>query len=215
MDWDQNEELVEQILRTGMYAKLYDEETTYGYLTYLTYRVEDTLFTWKKESDADGFWADLTWEEYIAFLQREKTLLLAAQRVLLSTVMAFPVSAFDFTLEEAEVDFPVTRYDSAGMLHMAKLYSFRELHLNRGVSDVPGREGVLSIMEGAAGTPLHMGALYRGAASQPKGICGPLIKSLPQRTGPIGLSPGVADNLSDHSRGYRDRMSRRPRLYCG
>jgi len=23
MDWDQNEELVEQILRTGMYAKLY------------------------------------------------------------------------------------------------------------------------------------------------------------------------------------------------
>lgn len=51
MDWDQNEELVEQILRTGMYAKLYDEETTYGYLTYLTYRVEDTLFTWKKKSD--------------------------------------------------------------------------------------------------------------------------------------------------------------------
>ena len=124
MNWDQNENLVEQILRTGMYAKLYDEETTYGYLTYLTYRVEDALFTWKKESDVDGFWADLTWEEYIAFLQREKTLLLAAQRVLLSTVMAFPASAFDFTLEEAEVDFPVARYDSAGMLHMAKLYSF-------------------------------------------------------------------------------------------
>lgn len=119
MNWDQNENLVEQILRTGMYANLYDKETTYGYLTYLTYRVEDALFTWKKESDADGFWADLTWEEYIAFLQREKTLLLAAQRVLLSTVMAFPASAFDFTLEEAEVDFPVTRYDSAGMLHMA------------------------------------------------------------------------------------------------
>lgn len=57
-------------------------------------------------------------------MQREKTLLLAAQRVLLSTVMAFPASAFDFTLEEAEVDFPVTRYDSAGMLHMAKLHSF-------------------------------------------------------------------------------------------
>ena len=54
MDWDQNEELVEQILRTGMYAKLYDEETTYGYLTYLTYRVEETLFTWKKESDEVG-----------------------------------------------------------------------------------------------------------------------------------------------------------------
>ena len=124
MNLEQNEELAKQILRTGMYANLYDKETTYGYLTYLTYRVEDTLFTWKKESDADGFWADLTWEEYIAFLQREKTLLLAAQRVLLSTVMAFPVSAFDFTLEEAEVDFPVTRYDSAGMLHMAKLYSF-------------------------------------------------------------------------------------------
>ena len=33
MDWDQNEELVEQILRTGMYAKLYEEETTYVYLT--------------------------------------------------------------------------------------------------------------------------------------------------------------------------------------
>lgn len=74
MDWDQNEELVEQILRTGMYAKLYDEETTYGYLTYLTYRVEDTLFTWKKKSDVDGFWADLTWEEYIAFLQRKKAI---------------------------------------------------------------------------------------------------------------------------------------------
>lgn len=124
MNLEQNEELAKQILRTGMYANLYDKETTYGYLTYLTYRVEDTLFTWKKESDADGFWADLTWEEYIAFLQREKTLLLAAQRVLLSTVMAFPASAFDFTLEEAEVDFPVTRYDSAGMLHMAKLHSF-------------------------------------------------------------------------------------------
>ena len=124
MNWDQNKELVEQILRTGMYAKLYDEETTYGYLTYLTYRVEDALFTWKKESDVDGFWADLTWEEYIAFLRREKSLVLAAQRVLLNTVIAFPASAFDFTLEEAEVDFPVTRYDSAGMLHMAKLYSF-------------------------------------------------------------------------------------------
>ncbi len=74
MDWDQNEELVEQILRTGMYAKLYDEETTYGYLTYLTYRVEDTLFTWKKKSDVDGFWADLTWEEYISFLRREKNI---------------------------------------------------------------------------------------------------------------------------------------------
>ena len=86
--------------------------------------MEDALFTWKKESDADGFWADLTWEEYIAFLQREKTLLLAAQRVLLNTVMAFPASAFDFTLTEAEVDFPVMRYDSSGMLHMAKLYSF-------------------------------------------------------------------------------------------
>ena len=80
MNWDQNEELVEQILRTGMYAKLYDEETIYGYLTYLTYRVEDALFTWKKESDVDGFWADLTWEEYTAFLQREKSLVLAAQR---------------------------------------------------------------------------------------------------------------------------------------
>ena len=55
MNWDQNENLVEQILRTGMYANLYDKETTYGYLTYLTYRVEDALFTWKKESDADGF----------------------------------------------------------------------------------------------------------------------------------------------------------------
>ncbi len=125
MDWDQNEELVEQILRTGMYAKLYDEETTYGYLTYLTYRVEDTLFTWKKEKAMwTGFWADLTWEEYIAFLQRKKPLVLAAQRVLFNTVMAFPASAFDFTLSEAEVDFPVARYDSAGMLHMAKLYSF-------------------------------------------------------------------------------------------
>ena len=97
MDWDQNEELVEQILRTGMYAKLYDEETTYGYLTYLTYRVEDTLFTWKKKSDVDGFWADLTWEEYISFLRREKTLLLAAQRVLFNTVMAFPASASSTT----------------------------------------------------------------------------------------------------------------------
>ena len=67
MDWDQNEELVEQILRTGMYAKQYDEETTYGYLTYLTYRVEDTLFTWKKKSDVDGFWADLTWEESVSY----------------------------------------------------------------------------------------------------------------------------------------------------
>ena len=85
--------------------------------------MEDALFTWKKESDVDGFWADLTWEEYIAFLQREKSLVLAAQRVLLSTVIAFPASAFDFTLAEAELDFPVTRYDSAGMLHMAKLYS--------------------------------------------------------------------------------------------
>ena len=34
MNWDQNENLVEQILRTGMYANLYDKETTYGYLTY-------------------------------------------------------------------------------------------------------------------------------------------------------------------------------------
>lgn len=58
MNLEQNEELAKQILRTGMYANLYDKETTYGYLTYLTYRVEDTLFTWKKESDADGFWAD-------------------------------------------------------------------------------------------------------------------------------------------------------------
>ena len=41
MNWDQNENLVEQILRTGMYANLYDKETTYGYLTYLTYRVEE------------------------------------------------------------------------------------------------------------------------------------------------------------------------------
>lgn len=123
MNWEKNEELVEQILRTGIYAKLYDEETTYGYLTYLTYRVEDALFTWKKESDTDGFWADLTWEEYIAFLRQEKSLLLAAQRVLLNTVLAFPASAFDFTLEEAEVDFPVVRYDSTGMLHVAKLYS--------------------------------------------------------------------------------------------
>ena len=48
MNWDQNKELVEQILRTGMYASLYDKETTYGYLTYLTYRVEDALLTWKK-----------------------------------------------------------------------------------------------------------------------------------------------------------------------
>ena len=153
MDWYQNEELVEQILRTGMYAKLYDEETTYGYLTYLTYRVEDTLFTWKKKSDVDGFWADLTWEEYIAFLQRKKPLVLATQRVL----------------------------------------------LNRGVSDVPSREGVLSAVEETAGPPLHMGALYRGAASQPKGVCGPTIEGLPQRAGSTGLSPGVADDLSDYS----------------
>ena len=55
MNLEQNEELAKQILRTGMYANLYDKETTYGYLTYLTYRVEDALFTWKKESDADGF----------------------------------------------------------------------------------------------------------------------------------------------------------------
>ena len=105
-NWDQYENLVEQILRTGMYANLYDKETTYGYLPYLTYRVEDALFTWKKESDADGFWADLTWEEYIAFLQREKTLLLAAQRVLLSTVMAFPASAFDLHWKKQKWTFP-------------------------------------------------------------------------------------------------------------
>ena len=167
MNWDQNKELVEQILRTGMYAKLYDEETTYGYLTYLTYRVEDALFTWKKESDVDGFWADLTWEEYIAFLRREKSLVLAAQRVLLNTV----------------------------------------IHLNRRVSDVPSREGILSVTEKAAGPPLHMGALYRGAASQPKGICRPIIKGLPQRTGPTELSPGVAGDLSNYSRGHRNRMT--------
>ena len=204
MDWDQNEELVEQILRTGMYAKLYDEETTYGYLTYLTYRVEDTLFTWKKKSDVDGFWADLTWEEYISFLRREKTLLLAAQRVLFNTVMAFPASAFDFTLSEAEVDFPVARYDSAGMLHMAKLYSF---------------ENCISIVEflmfraERAYYPLwkkQRGPHYtweRGTASQPKGICRPTIEGLPQRAGSTGLSPGVADDLSDYSRGCRNRIT--------
>ena len=141
MNWDQNKELVEQILRTGMYAKLYDEETTYGYLTYLTYRVEDALFTWKKESDVRVRWADLTWEEYIAFLRREKSLVLAAQRVLLNTVIAFPASAFDFTLEEAEVDFPVTRYDSAGMLHMAKLYSFENYTSISRVSDCSEQRG--------------------------------------------------------------------------
>ena len=54
MNLEQNEELAKQILRTGMYANLYDKETTYGYLTYLTYRVEDTLFTWKKENIAFG-----------------------------------------------------------------------------------------------------------------------------------------------------------------
>ena len=123
MDWDQNEELVEQILRTGMYAKLYDEETTYGYLTYLTYRVEETLFTWKRKRCGRVLGRPHMGGIYRLFAAR-KTLLLAAQRVLFNTVMAFPASAFDFTLSEAEVDFPVARYDSAGMLHMAKLYSF-------------------------------------------------------------------------------------------
>ena len=99
MNWDQNKELVEQILRTGMYANLYDKETTYGYLTYLTYRVEDALFTWKKESDADGFWADLTWEEYIAFLRREKSFVLAAERVLHNPEIAINPSALDKTLQ--------------------------------------------------------------------------------------------------------------------
>ena len=98
MNWDQNKELVEQILRTGMYAKLYDEETTYGYLTYLTYRVEDALFTWKKESDVDGFWADLTWEEYIAFLRREKSLVLAAQRFLRVVSVLFSNWRFSYNI---------------------------------------------------------------------------------------------------------------------
>ena len=174
MNLEQNEELAKQILRTGMYANLYDKETTYGYLTYLTYRVEDTLFTWKRKAMRTVLGRPHMGGIY-CLLQREKTLLLAAQRVLLSTVMAFPASAFDFTLEEAEVDFPVTRYDSAGMLHMAKLYSFENCISI--VEFLCWAEGVLSIMEGAAGTPLHMGALYRGAASQPKGICGPLSRA--------------------------------------
>ena len=207
MNWDQNKELVEQILRTGMYAKLYDEETTYGYLTYLTYRVEDALFTWKKESDVDGFWADLTWEEYIAFLRREKSLVLAAQRVLLNTVIAFPASAFDFTLEEAEVDFPVTRYDSAGMLHMAKLYSFENYTSIVEFLMFRAERAYYLLRKKQRGPPLHMGALYRGAASQPKGICRPIIKGLPQRTGPTELSPGVAGDLSNYSRGHRNRMT--------
>ena len=207
MNWDQNKELVEQILRTGMYAKLYDEETTYGYLTYLTYRVEDALFTWKKESDVDGFLADLTWEEYIAFLRREKSLVLAAQRVLLNTVIAFPASAFDFTLEEAEVDFPVTRYDSAGMLHMAKLYSFENYTSIVEFLMFRAERAYYLLRKKQRGPPLHMGALYRGAASQPKGICRPIIKGLPQRTGPTELSPGVAGDLSNYSRGHRNRMT--------
>lgn len=123
MNWKQNRELAEQILRTGMYASLYDEKSIYGYLTYLTYRVEDTLFTWKKESDANGFWSDLTWEEYIDFFCAKPSLVLTAKQILTNTVMVFPASAFDFTLSEAEVDFPIARYDSTGVLHMAKLYS--------------------------------------------------------------------------------------------
>ena len=55
MDWDQNEELVEQILRTGMYAKLYDEETTYGYLTYLTYRWRTRCSLGKRKAMWTGF----------------------------------------------------------------------------------------------------------------------------------------------------------------
>lgn len=88
-----------------------------------------------------------------------------------------------------------------------KALFLRELHLNRRVSDVPSREGILSVTEKAAGPPLHMGALYRGAASQPKGICRPIIKGLPQRTGPTELSPGVAGDLSNYSRGHRNRMT--------
>lgn len=123
MNLEQNEELAKQILRTGMYASLYDEKSIYGYLTYLTYRVEDTLFTWKKESDATGFWTDHTWEEYIGVFCAKKPLVLAAKLILTSTALAFPASAFNFTLAEAELDFPVARYDSTGMLHVAKLYS--------------------------------------------------------------------------------------------
>lgn len=36
MNLEQNEELAKQILRTGMYANLYDKETTYGYPLFTT-----------------------------------------------------------------------------------------------------------------------------------------------------------------------------------
>ena len=162
--------------------------------------------TWKKESDVDGFGPTSHGGIYSPFLRREKSLVLAAQRVLLNTVIAFPASAFDFTLEEAEVDFPVTRYDSAGMLHMAKLYSFE--NYTSIVEFLMFRaERAYYLLRKSSGAPLHMGALYRGAASQPKGICRPIIKGLPQRTGPTELSPGVAGDLSNYSRGHRNRMT--------
>ena len=92
-------------------------------MTYLTYRVEDALFTWKKENDVDGFWVDLTWDEYIAFLQQEKQLLQVTKQVLTKAVLAFPIKAFDFALPKEEVVFPVARFDNTEMLHMARLYT--------------------------------------------------------------------------------------------
>ena len=195
MNLEQNEELAKQILRTGMYANLYDKETTYGYLTYLTYRVEDALFTWKKESDVDGFWADLTWEEYIAFLRREKTLLLAAQRVLLNTVMVFPASAFDFTLTEAELDFPVTRFDSAGMLHMAKLYS-SENYISIVEFLMFRAERAYYLLQKKQRGPHYTWELY-------------IVELLHSRR---EFVDPVADDLSNYSRDLRNRMSKRPRL---
>ena len=128
--------------------------------------------------------------------------------ILTSTDEAERQELYDFVLtrlHEDAVYIPLT-YETNKALYGKALF-LRELHLNRRVSDVPSREGILSVTEKAAGPPLHMGALYRGAASQPKGICRPIIKGLPQRTGPTELSPGVAGDLSNYSRGHRNRMT--------
>ena len=124
MERNEHRELSEQILRSGLFASLYDEKAVYGFLAYLTYRVEDTLYSWQKESDTSGFWADLTWNEYIAFFRRQKALVLAARKVMANAIMAFPASAFNFALAEEDVDFPLTLHDNSGILHMAQLYPF-------------------------------------------------------------------------------------------
>ena len=119
--FDNEESLIEQIMRTGLYVELDDKEAAEYRQIYLACKVEEALYSVVKERMAEKGSEPPEWKDFIRGMRKDEALMDTAKWVMISTILFLPDGKFDFS-DSSDIKLSLENHNGEDIIQITPLF---------------------------------------------------------------------------------------------